>query len=87
MKFLWAILIGLVLGVVQALITSRRRDPGTLIVRAIIGILSGVIVAIVIPILSPQATTDTDIWISAVGVIILLFLYWLIIGNRKKKIR
>ena len=84
MAFLWAILIGLILGIVQALLTTRR-DPGSIVVRAIIGIVSGLIVAIVIPILVPHATTDTDLWIDASGIVVLLLVYWGIVGKRKKR--
>ncbi len=84
MTFLWAILIGLVLGVIRALFTSRR-DPGSIVVRAIIGILCGIVSAVVVAIVLPEAASYTGIAISAGGVVVLLFVYWLIVGNRKKR--
>ncbi len=80
MSFLWAILFGAVLGVLSGFLT-KRRDPGFLIVRAIIGIIVGGIAGIAAVTIAP--TTDSSLWISFGGVIVLLFIYWLIVDKRR----
>ncbi len=80
MNFLWAILLGAVLGVVSGFL-SERRDPGSIIVRGIIGIVGGAIAGIVAVNIAP--TEGSSIWISAIGAVVLLFIYWLIVDKRK----
>jgi uncharacterized membrane protein YeaQ/YmgE (transglycosylase-associated protein family) len=80
MNFLWAILIGAGLGILSGFLT-KRRDPGSIIVTMLIGILGGIIGGVVAEKLAPVA--DAGIWISASGAVVLLFIYWLIVGKRK----
>jgi uncharacterized membrane protein YeaQ/YmgE (transglycosylase-associated protein family) len=80
MSFLWAILFGAVLGVLSALL-AKRRDPGFLIVRTIIGIIGGAIAGLAAVTIAP--TTASSIWISVGGLIVLFIIWWIIAGKRK----
>jgi len=80
MNFLWAILFGAVLGVGSGFL-SPRRSPGLIIVRTLIGIFGGAIAGVVAVNIAPA--TDASIWISAIGVVVLLFIWWIIAGKRK----
>jgi uncharacterized membrane protein YeaQ/YmgE (transglycosylase-associated protein family) len=80
MSFFWAILIGAVLGVLSGFL-AKRRDPGSIIIRLLIGILGGAIAGVVAVTIAP--VTEARLWISGVGVIVLLFIYWIIVDKRK----
>ncbi len=80
MNFLWSILLGAVLGIASGFL-SKRRDPGSIVVRGIVGIVTGAIAGIVAVNIAP--TEGSTLWISAIGVIVLLSIYTLIVGKRK----
>ena len=80
MNFLWAILFGAVLGVLSGFL-AKRRDPGSIVVRALIGIFGGAIAGVVAIAIAPA--TAASLWISFGGVIVLFIIYWLIVGKRK----
>ncbi|HEY3874025.1 MAG TPA: hypothetical protein VGM92_00980 [Candidatus Kapabacteria bacterium] len=84
MIFLWSLLIGIVLGGISGLFTPRR-DPGTIVVRAIVGLVFGIIGALVSTIVFPHS--DFALWISIVCIAILLVLYSLTLGKRPRKKR
>jgi uncharacterized membrane protein YeaQ/YmgE (transglycosylase-associated protein family) len=80
MNFLWAILFGAVLGITSGFL-SKRRDPGSIIVKMLIGIFGGVIGGLIAEKIAPAA--NMSIWISVGCTIILLFIYSLLVGKRK----
>jgi uncharacterized membrane protein YeaQ/YmgE (transglycosylase-associated protein family) len=76
MNFLWCILIGLALGAISGLL-APRRNPGTIMVRMLIGAFGGILTAIAFP------PTREIVWPSAVGAVFLLVIYWLLIDKRR----
>jgi uncharacterized membrane protein YeaQ/YmgE (transglycosylase-associated protein family) len=76
MNFLWCILIGLTLGAISGLLTTRR-NPGTIVIRMLIGAFGGILTVIVIP------PARESIWPSAVGAVFLIAIYLLIFDKRK----
>ena len=80
MNLLWAILFGAALGILSGFL-AKRRDPGSIVVRALIGVFGGAIAGVAAVAIAPS--TDASLWISFGGVLVLLFIYWLIVGKRK----
>ncbi len=79
MTFFWAILFGLVLGFLSGFF-SHRRDPGSIVLRMLVGIVGGVLGAVIAVSFAPA---NAWLWISALGAVVLLLIYWLIVGDRK----
>ena len=80
MVFLWGIIIGLVLGFITSFF-AHRRDPGSIIIRMIIGAFGGIVGAVISLWLAP--TTDSGTLIAAAGAVLILAIYWISVGNRK----
>jgi uncharacterized membrane protein YeaQ/YmgE (transglycosylase-associated protein family) len=80
MNILWAILVGVAFNLLYGILT-KRRDPGSIVVRALIGMFGGAIAGVTAVAITPGA--DARLWISGVGVIVLLFIYSLIVDKRK----
>ena len=78
-----AILFGAVLGALSAIL-AKRRDPGSIITRILIGSFGGIIAIVVAMSIGPP-TGSTHIWIIAGGVIIVLLIYSFIVDKRKTK--
>lgn len=78
MTFLWSILIGLALGFISGFFT-HRRDPGSFVVRMLIGVICAILLLLLIP-----PSVNNSMLFNALGVIILLFIYSLFFGKRKK---
>ncbi len=83
--FLWAILFGAVFGALSGFLV-KRRDPGSIITRILIGFFGGIIGIVIIAvgdvILAPPIE---HIGIIAAGAVVLLFIYSLLVDKRKTK--
>ena|GEM_PF-6015599 len=82
MTFLWAVLIGLVLGALSIFL-AQRKSPGLLVVRSIIGIVGGGIGGFVATLIAPP--TDSGLRISIAGVVILLILWFFVSRSVEKR--
>jgi uncharacterized membrane protein YeaQ/YmgE (transglycosylase-associated protein family) len=82
--YLWLAIIGLVIGVIAKFLTPGR-DPGGCIVTMLIGLVGSVLGAAIGHALG-LSTSSGAAWflMSVIGAIVLLLLYRLVIGSRKR---
>jgi uncharacterized membrane protein YeaQ/YmgE (transglycosylase-associated protein family) len=82
--YLWLALIGLVIGVIAKLLTPGR-DPGGCIVTMIIGLIGSVLGAAIGHAFGLHASSGISWFLmSVIGAIVLLLIYRLVIGSRKR---
>ena len=83
MGFLWALIIGLVVGAIAKLLMPGR-DPGGIIITMLIGVAGALLAGFIGRALGwySDPGTGPGIIASIVGAIILLFLYRMVTGRR-----
>ncbi len=82
MTIIWAIIIGLIVGIVAKLLMPGR-DPGGFIVTALLGIVGALVATFLGQAMGIYAAGQSAGFIGAViGAIIVLFVYRLIRGRR-----
>jgi uncharacterized membrane protein YeaQ/YmgE (transglycosylase-associated protein family) len=82
MTIIWAIIIGLIVGIVAKLLMPGR-DPGGFIVTALLGIVGALVATFLGQAMGIYAAGQSAGFIGAViGAIIVLFIYRLIRGRR-----
>jgi uncharacterized membrane protein YeaQ/YmgE (transglycosylase-associated protein family) len=84
MSIIWAIVIGFIVGLIAKFLMPGR-DPGGFIVTALLGIVGAVLASFLGQALGLYADGQAAGFIaSVIGAIIVLFLYNLITGNKKR---
>jgi uncharacterized membrane protein YeaQ/YmgE (transglycosylase-associated protein family) len=82
MTIIWAIIIGLIVGIVAKLLMPGR-DPGGFIVTALLGIVGALVATFLGQAMGIYASGQSAGFIGAViGAIVVLFVYRLIRGRR-----
>ena len=82
MTIIWAIIIGLIVGIVAKLLMPGR-DPGGFIVTALLGIVGALVATFLGQAMGLYAAGQSAGFIGAViGAIIVLFIYRLVRGRR-----
>jgi uncharacterized membrane protein YeaQ/YmgE (transglycosylase-associated protein family) len=82
MTIIWAIIIGLIVGIVAKLLMPGR-DPGGFIVTALLGIVGALVATFLGQAMGIYAAGQSAGFIGAViGAIIVLFIYRLVRGRR-----
>jgi uncharacterized membrane protein YeaQ/YmgE (transglycosylase-associated protein family) len=82
--YLWLAVIGLVIGVVAKLLTPGR-DPGGCIVTMLVGLVGSALGAAIGHAFGVTASSGLAWFLmSVLGAVILLFIYRLVIGSRKR---
>jgi uncharacterized membrane protein YeaQ/YmgE (transglycosylase-associated protein family) len=82
MTIIWAIIIGLIVGIVAKLLMPGR-DPGGFIVTALLGIVGALVATFLGQAMGIYAAGQSAGFIGAViGAVIVLFIYRLIRGRR-----
>jgi uncharacterized membrane protein YeaQ/YmgE (transglycosylase-associated protein family) len=83
MTIIWAIIIGLIVGIVAKFLMPGR-DPGGFIVTALLGIVGAVVATFLGQAMGIYAAGQSAGFIGAViGAIVVLFIYRLVIGRRR----
>jgi uncharacterized membrane protein YeaQ/YmgE (transglycosylase-associated protein family) len=83
MTIIWAIIIGLIVGIVAKFLMPGR-DPGGFIVTALLGIVGAVVASFLGQAMGIYAAGQSAGFIGAViGAIIVLFIYRLVVGRRR----
>jgi len=83
MTIIWAIIIGLIVGIVAKFLMPGR-DPGGFIVTALLGIVGAVVATFLGQAMGIYAAGQSAGFIGAViGAIVVLFIYRLIVGRRR----
>ena len=83
MTIIWAIIIGLIVGIVAKFLMPGR-DPGGFIVTALLGIVGAVVATFLGQAMGIYAAGQSAGFIGAViGAIVVLFIYRLLVGRRR----
>jgi len=83
MTIIWAIIIGLIVGIVAKFLMPGR-DPGGFIVTALLGIVGAVVATFLGQAMGIYAAGQSAGFIGAViGAIVVLFIYRLVVGRRR----
>ena len=83
MTIIWAIIIGLIVGVIAKFLMPGR-DPGGFIVTALLGIVGAVVATFLGQAMGIYAAGQSAGFIGAViGAIVVLFIYRLVVGRRR----
>jgi len=82
MSIIWAVLIGLIIGLIAKALMPGR-DPGGFIVTALLGIVGAVVATFLGQAMGLYAAGQTAGWIaSVIGAIIVLAIYRMVVGRR-----